>query len=125
MENLRIKMSLLCVGWYCTCVKRDFAQRCSLRLDVCLLLCHSSCVNFSFVHICRLMQHQFSLACNLLHAKINSTDTCSVKLNVILLPCLLTCIKPEFVQFCCLQMNMPHLLGKLRCFKLNVVLTCC
>ena len=124
MEKLRIKMNLLCVGWYCTCVKRNCAQRCSLGLYVCLLLCHSSCVSFSFVHTCRLMQHEFSLACNLLHAKINSTDTCSVKLNVILLLCLFTCIKPDFVQFCCLQLNMSHLPGKLRCFKLNFVLTC-
>ena len=77
-------MDLLCVEWYCKCVKQDFTQRCSLSPYVCLLPCHSSCANFNLAHTCSLIQHEFYLACNLLHAETSFTDTCSVKLDVIL-----------------------------------------
>ena len=83
--EMRIKINLLCIGWYSTCVKRHFVQHCSLRLYVWFLPWHSSCLILNFAHTCSLIWTEFSLTCNLLYPKMNFTYKSHVKLDVIVL----------------------------------------
>ena len=119
----RLGMNVFPLTSLCRYVKLYFANSFSVRLNVVLVPCYSSCVNFNLVHTECLGLDPFSFGCCLWCATITFVHTCIVTLNMFLVPCHFACVKLDFHHNCHLELDVLHLPCNSRWLKLKFLLT--